>query len=268
MAKRRRYNRENYGRRNPGLERALAHIEDARKLTIELGGTDKDVKEYFFSLSPAQLKTVLDAYEGTYGASKREYAELAIPKWRSGKVAMSGTVAERLFSLLPRMMPIEKKYELVKSLWESKCPVSSKTVYIGPDAPVAEISEYIRKHLDAVVSNYKVPDAIVGRFKWLANDDVNLQQDLFNHFLQLNRELVTQAARERVPRLLEQVRNAQAVRSQITQQLRVAKHDLELVLHPEAIGISESAPRCLRKGGGCFSVLLMIVAIWWWATHV
>lgn len=248
-------------------ERALAHIEDARKLTVELGGTDKDVKEYFFSLNPTQLKSVLDAYESAYGASKREYAELAIPRWRSGRVAMSGTVAERLFSLLPGMMPVEKKYDLVKSLWESQCPVSNKTVYVGPDVPIEEVSDYVHKHLDAVVQDYKVPETIVRRFKWLASDDVELQQQLYNYFLQLNREVVKQAADDRVPKLLEQVNNAQAVRSQITQQLRVAKHTLELVLHPDARGISESAPRRAKQGSGCFSVILLVAALWWLATY-
>ena len=267
MARRRGYGRNNYNRRNPGLEQAREHIEAARRLTIELGGTDKDVKDYFFGLNATQLNAVLAAYEKAFGTRPRVYAEATIPEWRSGRVSMSGLVAERLFSVLPGMMPIEKKYDLVKSLWESKCPTSNKTVYIGPDTPVEEISEYVRRHLHNVVHDYQVPETIVGRFKWLANDDVDLQQKLYNYFLQLNREVVTQAANDRVPRLLEQVKNAQAVRSHITQQLRVGNHSLELVLHPDASGISESAPRRLQQGSGCLSVVLLVAALWWLATY-
>lgn len=267
MARRRGYGGNNYGSRNPGYERAKQHIEAARKLTAELGGTDKDVKDYFFGLNATQLNAVLAAYEKAFGTRPREYAEATIPKWRSGRVAMSGLVAERLFSLLPGMMPIEKKYDLVKSLWESKCPTSKKRVYIGPDTPVEEISEYVRRHLHNVVHDYQVPETIVGRFKWLANDDVDLQQKLYNHFLQLNREVVTQAANDRVPRLLEQVKHAQTVRSHITQQLHVGNHSLELVLHPNASGISESAPQPVRQGSGCFPVVFLVAALWWLATH-
>ncbi len=267
MARRRGYGSNNYGTRNHGYERAKQHIEAARKLTAELGGADNDVKDYFFSLNAIQLKAVLAAYEKAFGTRPREYAEATIPKWRSGRVSMSGLVAERLFSLLPGMMPIEKKYDLVKSLWENKCPASNKTVYIGPDTPVEEISDYVRRHLHKVVNDYQVPETIVGRFKWLANADVDLQQKLYNYFLQLNREVVTQATNDRVPRLLEQVKNGQAVRSHITQQLRVGNHCLELVLHPDASGISESAPRRLRQGSGCLSVVLLVAALWWLATY-
>ena len=45
-----------YSSRSAGLERALQHIEEAKQLTRELGGTDKDVKEYFFSLPTNELK--------------------------------------------------------------------------------------------------------------------------------------------------------------------------------------------------------------------
>ena len=37
-------------RRNYGQERALQHIQEAKDLSRELGGTDEDVKSYFFSL--------------------------------------------------------------------------------------------------------------------------------------------------------------------------------------------------------------------------
>lgn len=61
---RHRYSRRYHGRHvDIGHERARQHIEDARRLSAELGGTDKDVKEYFFSLPPHSLRLILDAYE-------------------------------------------------------------------------------------------------------------------------------------------------------------------------------------------------------------
>jgi len=36
-------------------------------------------------------------------------------------------------------MPFEKKYELVKNLWQKIGPQSHKALRIGPDATVAEI---------------------------------------------------------------------------------------------------------------------------------
>ena len=67
-------------RRSLGHERALEHIREAQALSQELGGTDVDVKKYFFSLSAIQLKGILDKYEMQYGNSAREYAEKTLPK--------------------------------------------------------------------------------------------------------------------------------------------------------------------------------------------
>ena len=72
--------------RRPGYERALEHIREAEELSRELGGTDEDVKSYFFSLSGAELRSVLDAYERANGSLAREYAEETMSKWRSGRV--------------------------------------------------------------------------------------------------------------------------------------------------------------------------------------
>ena len=52
-----------YRQKNIGLERALKHIEEANILSEELGGTDKDVKEYFFSLPENKLKNYLEIME-------------------------------------------------------------------------------------------------------------------------------------------------------------------------------------------------------------
>ena len=126
-----------YRRRNKdhqksiGYQKALDHIHDAHALTRELGGTDKDVKEYFFNLPTDQLEKVFDRYEFENGPSAREYAEITYKKWASGKVHMSGLVAERLFRILPPTMPLEVKYQLTKSLWYHVGPSSTKTFYVG-----------------------------------------------------------------------------------------------------------------------------------------
>ena len=77
------YRRKRSGARNrAGYERAKQHIEDAERLTEELGGTDTDVKNWFFSLTPNKRSTIFKKYGQEYGASKEEYARLAYPKWQ------------------------------------------------------------------------------------------------------------------------------------------------------------------------------------------
>jgi len=54
-----------------GREIARQHIIEAEQLSRELGGTDVDVKAYFFSLPSRDLQIVLDLYESQYGSQAR-----------------------------------------------------------------------------------------------------------------------------------------------------------------------------------------------------
>ena len=105
--------RRGYSSRNYGAERAAQHIEEARVLSRELGGTDQDVKRYFFSLPPSTLSHVLNLYERQHGSSARQYAQATMGAWSSGRRQMSGMIASRLYNLLPPIMPLEDKYKLV-----------------------------------------------------------------------------------------------------------------------------------------------------------
>lgn len=229
------------GSRN-GLDAARKHIEEAKQLSEELGGTDKDVKAYFFGLDSSTLKRVLDLYEQHEGLRAREYAENTLPRWRSGKVQMSGLVATRLFRLLPQLMPVEKKFELVKTLWKNKCPTSRLKLYIGPNADSNEVCKRVREHLENTVKDYYIPESITKRFKWLAKDNVTLQEKLYNYFLQLNREAVTQASGHRLPQLLDNLQARDETIHEISQSLTVGNHHVTVVFHSKASGISTARP--------------------------
>ena len=170
---------------------------------------------------------------------------------------MSGLVAARLFSLLPAFMPVQRKFDLVKSLWEAKCPHSHKTFYIGADADAQEVVALIKRNLEEVVQSYVIPETIAQRFRWLAQDDVGLQQELHNYFLQLNREVLSVATDDRIPRLLSTMR-AEGVQK-ISQNIRIGNHQLDLVFDPTATGVSVERPkaRITPSGAGCLVVIII-----------
>ncbi|MEY8143001.1 hypothetical protein [Falsihalocynthiibacter sp. CO-5D18] len=226
------------------MERALQHIEDAKRLSHELGGTDKDVKDYFFSLSKPQLDLILKEYGQIHGSSPKSYAENAIPKWRSGEVKMSGTVAERLFKLLPPRMPIKKKYELVESLWRNLGPKSQKTYTVGYDTSIDQIITEVSNHADKVIEDFAIPENIENRFKWLSAGDVNVRQELLNHLQKFERLSVLNGAREHVPTIIEHLNSpdGEATKS-ATQELKVGNHSIRLEFEKSHSGISEGSIR-------------------------
>lgn len=243
------------------MERALQHIEDAKRLTAELGGTDKDVKEYFFSLPPHQLTHVLDQYERQHGRSARQYAEATMPDWRSGRVHMSGTVAERLFSLLPPRMPLATKYKLTENLWKHVGPRSKKRLRVGVTADLELALDAVRTHINEVVVAYKVPENLERRFNWLSAGDVGVKQELLNHVRQMEKSLVVEGARVQLPVLMEHLQtSAGTYTHRATQTLIVGKHELEILLDKafEGVALEEWSP--LRSFGASGRG----GAFWWW----
>lgn len=237
------YGRNSYRKRSAGHQKAIEHIRAAKALSTELGGTDKDVKEYFFNLSQKQLGLILNKYEKMYSKKARDYAQKTLPKWRSGKVHMSGQTAERLFKLLPPIMPIEKKFELVESLWNHVGPSSSKIFYFGSDVSVKELHDRVKTHLETVVINHELPKSFENRFNWLSQGDVNTKQKLLNFFRQKEKELLTDALRTNLPILINYINGKKGnFTTHIAQEIRVGKHEVKVKFNNRVNGVSEKLP--------------------------
>ena len=102
---------------------------------------------------------------------------------------MSGLVASRLYSLLPPRMPLEAKYKLTEVLWRHVGPSSKKTLRVGSDASIDAIVEIASKHIDEVVTEYKIPDKLERRFEWLSSGDVEVKQRLLIHLRMMEKAL-------------------------------------------------------------------------------
>jgi hypothetical protein len=222
MARRRSYSR------NKGLEAALRHIEEARQFTREIGGSDVDVKEYLFSLSGIELDSIFSDYGKKFGQQAENYAREAFPKWKSGRTRMSGMVCKRLFDILPPKMPLEKKYELAENIWKHFGPSSKKSYQIGPNTPILIILETIIKELDDVVTEYSIPENVRNRFNWLSNGDINVKEQLLNHFRQLEKTLVSEKVHLELPVLQKQVKEQADITGDIRSVLQIHKHEISI----------------------------------------
>lgn len=249
-------------RSSRGYEWALQHIEESKQLSRELGGTDKDVKAYFFSLSPSDFQAILHEYGQKYGCPAREYAEQTMDNWRTGRVQMSGMVASRLFNLLPPRMPLNEKYTLIENLWKHVGPCSTKGIRVGLDVDVRQVIDVINDHIHTVVTNYKIPDGLQRRFEWIASGDVQIKQDLLNHLTQMEKSLVVDAAKAQLPIMLDHLRTNGTHTQRLAQILSVGKHNIEVLVDKDATGISLFEPTTLNRERASTSGSKGMVWLW------
>jgi hypothetical protein len=264
----------NYGSgRSDGYERARQHIEDAHRLSRELGGTDVDVKRYFFALPEKQLEVILVEYGTKFGSRPEEYARETMHKWQSGKVQMSGTVAERLFKLLPPHMPLNEKYMLTESLWTHFGPKSKKRLRIGLTADLNAAVIAIDEHIEQVVTFHQIPKEMEARFDWLAHGDVEVKQQVLNHLRGLERKLVSDGARLQLPVMVDHLKtHAGDLTQRMTQTLKVGNHELELFIDREFDGIAleewkppvPPAREAASDYGWVIWLIIIAAIIFWW----
>jgi len=225
-------------RSNYGYERAKQHIQDAKNLTSELGGTDTDVKKWFFSLSSSQRETIFNKYGKTYGASKEEYARIAYPAWKTGKKHMSGLVAGRLFSLLPPLMPVRDKFELVENLWKHVGPTKKILIKAGTKSPTELVINTVKDEVSKLTTSWAVPEQMTKRFNWLAQNDSTVYQQLLAHIKQKEKELGETVLADQVPQLKNKFQNEiNETTSRLSYIIDVGKQMVELRMEGEGDAI-------------------------------
>ena len=242
-----------YYRRSRSSSRARQHIREAEALTRLLGGTDVTVKEYLFNLPQVELNRILKIYGRLHSSKAEDYARETLPKWTSGRVTMSGMVAERLYKLLPPTMPLEKKFQIAEELWRHVGPSSHKVLRFGETASYPILVSTIEKYITEVVQNYRIPENLQTRFDWLAGDDVGVKQQLLNHLQGLDKTLVIEAASVQAKSMLQHLSAENSGYTQLySHTVSVGKHQLQLVAdhNVEGCKLEDYVPSTSYQTGG------------------
>ena len=244
-----------------GADFARRHLDEAAEFSREIGGNDKDVKEYFFSLPANKLDIILTEYGRKFGTEAENYARKTFHAWRTGERGMSGLVARRLFSFLPPHMPLSKKYELAENVWRYFGPSSRHYYAIGPTANVNTLANIIAEKLDSTVTVYNTPENIKNRFQWLGSGDINVEEQLWNYFRQLQKQLAVQKVHLEIPILQRQIINHADKTGLARSELHINKHIISIgVSRNFAEKIQETPNQYIPSAGGYGCALLLVGA--------
>ena len=162
-------------------------------------------------------------------------------------------------------MPLAAKYQLTENLWRHTGPKSHKTLRIGINVEVEDVVTAVHDHIERVVLNYKIPEALEARFDWLSAGDVHVKQRLLNHLRQLEKALVVDGARKQLPVMLEHVQGSEGhYTHHLVQVLEIGKHKLEIVVDKAASGVKLESPTAVAaKASNIGSSDVGYGWIWW-----
>lgn len=255
-----RHRRSNY-RHNTysGVDYARGHLAQAIAFSREIGGNDKDVKEYFFSLPADELDIILTDYGKKFGEQPENYARRTFHAWKTGARGMSGLVAKRLFELLPHHMPLSQKYKLAENVWHHFGPMSSHYYTIGPAADIDTLANIVAEKLDATVTAYTIPEHIKNRFLWLAAGDVNITEHLLNHFRQAQKKLAIQKLWLEISVLQQQVQNHPDKTEIARSEIRVHKHTISISVNKKFADKIKETPSRYASSQANFGCILWFI---------
>lgn len=239
---------KSYSSKNYGAEIAAQHIQEANEFSHEVGGTDKDVKAYFFSIDAKKKEEILSLYGKQYGAVPEAYARDTWSLWATGRRKMSGMVAKRLFALLPDHMPVAAKLQMVENLWRHCSPSSSNTLQIDSRSQKDEsLILKVRQHFEDKL-HHEIPDNFTRRFVWLAGDDSRVKQQLLNHFRKLELGIVSQNVEPKLEVLRKHLSENKSIYISGNHTITIGKHSLVLKFdNSEAIAEKNRADEALQR---------------------
>ena len=156
-----------YGSR--GAVYAQRHTSERAHLSHLVRGIDKDIEELFLNLPSFKLESIFLRY-GRLHPGKEAYARRTYSDWKSGKVRMSGIIAERLLNLVPRTLDVATRFELIKKLRRSQMPRATREISCAP----LDWREKVAPVVDALLSasrRFQLSKEVLDRVHWLADGD-------------------------------------------------------------------------------------------------
>lgn len=251
--------------RDAGREAALRHIAEAKELSDELGGTDKDVKAWFFSLPEERLNRILREYGTAFGTSAENYARQALPRWRSGATKMSGLVASRLFSLLPKFMDERTKFSLVESLWKHVGPREKREVVAGKSASIEKILEVVEAEVRRLSTEWELPISMRKRFEWLSGREAVAYTTLLSHVKNTERAIGEEVLKVSLPNLKRRLEaDLKDSVSLLSQTIEVGRQSLEVRFEGEGDEIIARRKTTVYRGGSSRSSSTGGSYFWFW----
>ena len=150
------------------------------RLSVALGGFDKDVLERFYSLTPDQLSRLFNIYSDSYGDGPAAYARKTYTDWKLGEVRPSAQTINRLLDSLPLVLNFDGKCELLRKLRERHRKPEHHSLKVKANDWKEHVVPLVRT---VIQKSYRanLPETVERRLTWLSNGDMQTARAILAH---------------------------------------------------------------------------------------
>jgi hypothetical protein len=150
------------------------------RLSAALNGFDRDILEYFYSLTPDQLAHLINIYSESYGEGPAAYARRTYAGWKDGKVRPSAQTIHRLLDSLPLVLDFDGKCELLRRLRERHRRLEHHSLKVRADDWKEHVIPLVRTVIQKAY-RANLPEAVERRLTWLSNGDMQTARAILAH---------------------------------------------------------------------------------------
>lgn len=196
------------------------------RLSVMVGGFDKDILERFYSLTADQLARLFNIYSNAYGDRPAAYARKTYFDWKTGAVRPSAQTINRLLDSLPQVLNFDGKCELLRKLRERHRKPEHHSLKVKANDWKEHVVPLARSVIQkAYLAN--LPAAVEQRLTWLSSGDMQTARAILSHAQALEGAVAVMLLQEEM-RNLETVVEHLPARGKVTHTIRLPYGHIQL----------------------------------------
>ncbi len=169
-------------------------------------------------LNDEKLDEFLELYKQEFGKSAARYARKTYRKWESGEVRPIKQTYERFLVHLPKVMDYDLKCEVLRHLMEEYCAKDNYNLTVYTDDWEKTLEPLVQKLIDKPY-NANLPKQIEDKLKWLADDEMQIAEDILKKSQVEEGKIAVSMLREEIGNIENLLENTNG-RSKVTHKLK------------------------------------------------
>jgi hypothetical protein len=186
----------------------------------------REILKILLELDEKPLKELFELYKKQYGAGAARYARKTYENWKSGKVQPNQQTSARFLVQLPKVMSYDLKCEVLRHLMEEYGAKDDYRLTVYTDDWEKTLEPLVRRIIDKPYAA-QLPKEIEERLRWLAEDEMQIAQDILRRLQVEEGRIAVSMLREEFANIAQLLENTSG-KSRVTHRLKFPYGTIDL----------------------------------------